>query len=261
MGPNDYFNVVIYNTKDGKPEGVQLKALTEDEVIKYFDHVKNKKFGLQPVGNKKEKVVEPDEFQIYDFSKIPELKGKNQPDYKTTINKKAKELGDFLTACQELGRDVTYTFNISLEEILGITYETITTPEGPSSDEDDSEPNKYFNLYIETPNKDYSEQEIYNTFGYTVLDKNEINQYFDLVKRKSWGENTIGKYTIQVTPPIAIKIFDLSNVVHKGDHYTREELIKMVPLNPDDKITLFEQFERYGTDVTKKCLVRISISF
>lgn len=113
-------------------------------------------------------------------------------------------------------------------------------------------PKKYFNLYFETPNKDYSEQEIFNTFGYPVLDENEINQYIDLLKRKSWGEHTIGKYTLQVTPPTKIKIFDLSKVGNKGDVYSRDELLKMVPLNLDDDITLFEQFERYGADVTKE---------
>lgn len=118
MGPRDYFNVVIYNTKDGKPEGVQLKALTDDEVLEYFGHVKNKEFGLQPVGNKKENVVEPDEFRIFDFSKKLDLRGKNRPVYKTTINKRAKVLGDFLTACEELGKDVTDTFGIKLEDIL-----------------------------------------------------------------------------------------------------------------------------------------------
>ena len=60
---------------------------------------------MQPIGNRKENVVGPDSFQIFDFSRNPELRGKNRPVYRKTIEKKAKELGDFLSACEEVGRD------------------------------------------------------------------------------------------------------------------------------------------------------------
>ena len=247
MAQTEYYNVVIYNEKDGQPEGVQLKALTKDEIKQYFDYVKIRKLGMQPIGSHNENVVIPYSVRIFSFSKKSTLNGENQAIHRKSIADRAKSLGDFLTACEEYGQE------LDMKNLLGFNLFDILNGLSPEpTDEDDSEPNKYFNLYIETPNKDYSEQEIYNTFGYTVLDKKEINQYIDLLKRKSWGEHTIGQYTIQVTPPTDIKIFDLSNVVHKGDDYTREELIKMVPLNPDDKITLYEQFESYGVDVTKE---------
>jgi len=247
MGPKDYYNVVIYNTKDRKPEGVQLKALTKDEIKQYFAYIKIGKLGLQPIGSHFENVVIPDSVRIFDFSNKMTLNGENQAIHRKSIADRANSLGDFLTACEEYGRE------LDMKDLLGFNLFDILNDSPPESpDEDDTEPNEYLNLYIETPNKDYSEQEIYDTFGYTVLNKKEINQYINLLKRKYWGEHTIGQYTIQVTPPTDIKIFDLSNVVHKGDDYTREELIKMVPLNPGDKITLYEQFESYGVDVTKE---------
>lgn len=243
MEPREYFNVVIYNTKEGKPEGVQLKALSKDEINQYFDYVRKRKLGMQPIGSHNEKVVIPDSVRFFDFSNKTSLIGKNQANHRKSIADRATSLGDFLTACEEYGQEM------DMKDLLGYTLFDILNE---SSSSVDSEPNEYFNLYIETPNKEYSEQEIFDTFGYAVLDKKEINQYIDLLKHKSWGEHIIGKYTLQVTPPITIKIFDLSNVIHKGDDYTREELLKMVPLNPEDEISLFEQFERYGADVTKK---------
>lgn len=247
MEQNEYYNVVIYNKKDGQEIGVQLKALTKDEIKQYFDYVKIRKLDMQPIGSHNENVVIPYSVRIFSFSKKSTLNGENQAIHRKSIAERANSLGDFLKACEEYGQE------LDMKNLLGFNLFDILNGLSPEpTDEDDFEPNKYFNLYIETPNKEYSEQEIYNTFGYTVLDKKEINQYIDLLKRKFWGEHTIGKYALQVTSPTAIKIFDLSNVVHKGDHYTREELIKMVPLNPDDKITLFEQFERYGVDITKE---------
>lgn len=113
-------------------------------------------------------------------------------------------------------------------------------------------PKEYFNLYVEYQNTESTEEEIYNTFAYTVLDTDELNQYIDLVKRKSWGEHAIGNHNLQVVPAHTIKIFDLSNVVHIGDVYSREELLKMVPVVPWTKIPLLEQLEKYGADVTKE---------
>ena len=111
---------------------------------------------------------------------------------------------------------------------------------------------EYFNLYVEFHNTESSEDELFNTFVYTLLDADEINQYIELIKRKSWGEHTIGNHNLQVFPAHTIKIFDLSKVVEKGDDYSREELLKMVPLRPETEDTLFEQLERYGADVTKE---------
>ncbi len=111
---------------------------------------------------------------------------------------------------------------------------------------------EYFNLYVEFQNTEFSKEELYNTFAYTVLDAYEINQYIDLIKRKSWGEHAIGNQNLQVVPAHTIKIFDLSKVVHKADVYNRDELLKMVSLIPDTEITLLEQLERYGADVTKE---------
>ena len=246
MGPRDYFNVVIYNTKDGKPEGVQLKALSKEEVILYIEYVKKRQLGMQPIGNHHENVVIPDSVRIFDFSKKPTLDSENQAIHRKSIADQATFKGDFLKACEDFGRE------LDMKALLGFNLADILSELPPKRpDEDDSKPNEYFNLYIETPNKAYSEREIYNTFGYPVLNEGEINHYIDLLKRKSWGEHTIGKYKIDVTPPTAINIFDLSNVVQEGDDYTREELLKKVPLNPADEIPLFEQIERYGADVTK----------
>jgi len=111
---------------------------------------------------------------------------------------------------------------------------------------------EYYNLYVEFQNMESNEDEFYNTFAYTLLDRNVLNQYIDLIKRKSWGEFPVGKQILQVVPAHTIKIFDISNVDFKGDVNNRDELLKLVPLNPDTELTLFEQLERYGKDVTKE---------
>ncbi len=110
----------------------------------------------------------------------------------------------------------------------------------------------YFNLYVESQNTESTRDDINTTLAYTVLDKDEINQYVDLVKQKSWGEHAIGNHNLHVVPAHTIKIFDLSNLIHKGEVYNRDELLKMVPLYPETEVTLLEQLKRYGADVTKK---------
>ena len=111
---------------------------------------------------------------------------------------------------------------------------------------------EYFNLYVEYQSTESKGEDFYNTFAYAVLNENEIKQYIDLVKQKSWGEQAIGNRKLQVVPAHTIKVFDLSKVIQKGDSYNRDELLKMVPLNPDTEVTLLEQLERYGEDVTKE---------
>ena len=111
---------------------------------------------------------------------------------------------------------------------------------------------EYFNLYVEFHNTESSEDELFNTFVYTLLDADELSQYIDLIKKKSWGEHAIGNHNLRVVPAHTIKIFDLSKVVEKGKDYSREELLKMVPLRSETEDTLFEQLERYGSDVTKE---------
>jgi len=113
-------------------------------------------------------------------------------------------------------------------------------------------PKEYFNLYFESASKESSDEELYNTFAYTILSMDEINRYIDLVKRKSWGEHIIGHHNLQVVPAHTIKVFDLSKIIQKGEVYNRAELLKKVPLVPETKITLLEQLEKYGADVTKE---------
>ncbi|WP_346856330.1 P-loop NTPase fold protein [uncultured Draconibacterium sp.] len=109
---------------------------------------------------------------------------------------------------------------------------------------------EYFNLYVEFHKMEYAKDDLFDTIAYPLLNEEELKQYIDLVKKKSWGEYSIGNYNLVVNRPRTIKIFDTSKV--KGEKVNREELLKMVPLSPAAEISLLEQLENYGVDVTQK---------
>jgi hypothetical protein len=112
--------------------------------------------------------------------------------------------------------------------------------------------NDFYNLYVEYENSKSSEDELFNSFVYLALKKDEITHYIDLLKRKLWGEQTVGDHLLQVVPAHTIKIFDLSKVLEWKGLYSREQILKIISLKPEAEIPLIEQLEEYGKDVTKE---------
>ena len=121
---NEFFNVNIEYIKEepgGRSytsEGVHLVAFTKDEIKKYFTYIEQGKSDLQPIGNKKVNVVDPKIFKIFDFSKTQNKLANKRAEFEKLVKEKLISTKDYLTAFDEIGDDVTDSFNIKLEDIL-----------------------------------------------------------------------------------------------------------------------------------------------
>ena len=58
---------------------IAYTLLTEVEIYKYIDYIKDRKWDYQPIGSRKLKVVPPHKIQIFDLSSI--VKDGTEPDF------------------------------------------------------------------------------------------------------------------------------------------------------------------------------------
>jgi hypothetical protein len=144
MEAQKYYNVDItyLNEQPGKEnilEGEQLIAFIKEEIEKYLDYIKQGKFGKQPLGNKKINVVNPESIKIFDFSKLHLSLDSTRPDFEKETRNKVKSTNDYLTAFEELGKEITDSFEINLGDLLGLTKTTATTQEGKFDEKKEQE--------------------------------------------------------------------------------------------------------------------------
>jgi len=118
---NEFFNLFIKREVEYQSffKDVCVSVITKKEVLQYFKYLKLKKLGQQPIGSKKVEIIEPQSFNIYDFSKyLTNNPGATKPDLIKAVNKRLKNETNSEEVFSELGIDVTDSFGIRLEDVL-----------------------------------------------------------------------------------------------------------------------------------------------
>jgi hypothetical protein len=117
----EYFNLYIRYKIEGANENgiIVFSALTRSEIEKYFNYIEQNKLGLQPIiSNAQINVVEPLSFSIYDFSKATKDSNFEREDFAELVRKNISTEQDYRVTYRKLGKDVSNSFQISLEDVL-----------------------------------------------------------------------------------------------------------------------------------------------
>ncbi|MFY9151778.1 MAG: P-loop NTPase fold protein [Prolixibacteraceae bacterium] len=126
----EYFNLLVEREEHFNDmfKDVFVSVITKEEVFQYFDYLAQKKLGKQPIGSKKVEIIDPDSYRIYDFSNFTTSNpAAVKSDYINAVDERLKNGGNHKEIFNELGKDVTESFGIRLEEILSNNEITKTT--------------------------------------------------------------------------------------------------------------------------------------
>ncbi len=132
----EYFNLFVEREEHFNDliNDVFVSVITKEEVFQYFDYLEQKKFGKQPIGNKKVEIIDPNSYRIYDFSNfITSNPTARKSDYIKEVDKRLNNGGNHKEIFNELGQDVTESFGIRLEKILSNNNNVIESKVGNAS--------------------------------------------------------------------------------------------------------------------------------